>query len=302
MKINFKNKFWKIGRWFGLLFILLFIFRLIYGYVAVNTTYSSESTGDFFSSVENLRKNYASEKVSYKATKEQFSGHGFNTTGSAASNQKFEKTASIKSRTSDFEKDESTIKTTTTSYNGVIQYEQNTGLKGNRQIHLLIGISPEKFDVFYAEIQKIGRLLSSEVTKVDKTNDYRQLNATKVSIEKTLVSLKELKSRGGQIADFISLNEKILEVEERLQELGVELGNFDSVNEFCTVKLSLYEGKNTGKISFLHRVKVAFEWSVKYFIIIIFSLLLVSIAILLLLTIIDHFKIIQTIVNKIKEE
>ena len=302
MKINFKNKFWKIGRWFGLLFILLFIFRLIYGYVAVNTTYSADNTGDFFSSVENLRKNYASEKVSYKAAKEQFSGHGFNSTSSVASNQKFEKTASIKSRTSDFEKDESTIKTTTTSYNGVIQYEQNIGLKGNRQIHLLIGISPEQFDTFYGEIQKIGRLLSSEVTKVDKTNDYRQLNATKVSIEKTLVSLKELKSRGGQIADFISLNEKILEVEERLQELGVELGNFDSVNEFCTVKLSLYEGKNTGKISFLHRVKVAFEWSVKYFIIIIFSLLLVSIAILLLLTIIDHFKIIQKIVDKIKEE
>nr|GFD12335.1 hypothetical protein [Tanacetum cinerariifolium] len=101
-----------------------------------------------------------------------------------------------------------------------------------------------------------------EITKVDKTNEYRQLNAKKVSIEKTLASLNELKSKGGQISDFVSLNDKILEIEEKLQELGVELGNFDAENEFCTVKFSLYEGATEKSISFIHRLKVALEWTI----------------------------------------
>ena len=63
----------------------------------------------------------------------------------SASNQKFEKTASIKSKSSEFEADEKGIKEKTKAYNAVIQYEQNLGQKGNRQIHLLIGVNPEKF-------------------------------------------------------------------------------------------------------------------------------------------------------------
>src|SRR5690606_7303982 len=147
-----------------------------------------------------------------------------------ASHQKFEKTASVKTKTSEFEQDEHLIKSKTKLYKAVIQYEQNLGQKGNRQIHLLIGVNPEMFDSFYLDIQKIGMIKATEITKVDKTNEYRQLNAKKISIEKTLQSLIELKSKGGQISDFIALNEKILETEEQLQNLGVELGNFDEVN------------------------------------------------------------------------
>ena len=107
-----------------------------------------------------------------------------------ASNQKFEKTASIKTKTSEFEKDEKLIKDKVKNFNSVIQYEQNLGQKGNRQIHLLIGVNPSKFDSFYLEVQKIGVIKATEITKVDKTNEYRQLNAKKASIEKTLQSLK----------------------------------------------------------------------------------------------------------------
>lgn len=61
------------------------------------------------------------------------------------------------------------------------------------------------------------------ITKVDKTNEYRQLNAKKASLEKTLASLNDLKNKGGAISDFVSLHEKILEIETQIQELGVDL-------------------------------------------------------------------------------
>jgi hypothetical protein len=286
-------RFWKTGKWFGGLFVLLFLFRIIYGYVATDINQINDYSDNFFGSIDNLRKNYASEKFSLKGDVQAKSN--------IASNQKFEKTASLKSKTSEFEKDEKLIKAKTKSTNAVIQYEQNIGQKGSRQIHLLIGVNPEMFDSFYAEMQKIGVLKATEITKVDKTNEYRQLNAKKISIEKTLQSLNELKSKGGEIADFVSLNDKILETEEKLQELGVELGNFDTENEFCTVKFSLYEGSTEKNISFIHRVKVALEWAIQYFAIIVFTVLGLALAIFVILVVIDKFKLLKAIESKIHE-
>lgn len=292
MATNFKARFWKTSRWGFGLFVFLFAFRLLYGYIAADNNSGNDYSDNFFSSIDNLRKNYASEKIVMKDVQ---------VSSNIASNQKFEKTASIKTKTSEFEKDEKILKSRIKSYNAVIQYEQNLGQKGNRQIHLLIGVNPVLFDSIYIDLQKIGAVKATEITKVDKTNEYRQLNAKKTSIEKTLQSLNELKTKGGQITDFVTLNDKILEIEARAQELGVELGNFDAENEFCTVKLSIYEGATEKDISFIHRIKVAFEWTVKYFAIIAVTVFISGLTIFVLLLIVDKLKIINGVKNKITE-
>jgi hypothetical protein len=294
MTTNFKTRFWKISKWFGGLFILLFVFRLIYGFVATDTNTSNDYSDNFFSSIDKLRKNYASEKMTMK-------GGDVQVASNFASNQKYEKTASMKLKSSEFDNDEKLLKSKSKSFNSVIQYEQNLGQKGNRQIHLLIGVNPTLFDSLYIELKKIGVLKATEITKVDKTNEYRQLNAKKASIEKTLQSLNDLKAKGGQIADFVSLNDKILEIEEKAQELGVELGNFDAENEFCTIKLSMYEGATEKNISLIHRIKVALEWAIKYFAIIAVTTLVISLTIFVLLLIIDKLKVINAINKKINE-
>jgi hypothetical protein len=95
---SFKKRFWVMSKWFGGLFVLLFVFRFIYGYTAVHQVANNASNDDYFSNVNTLRKNYASEK-----------NGAFNdvaAASNAASNQKYEKTASIKSSTSQFDQDE----------------------------------------------------------------------------------------------------------------------------------------------------------------------------------------------------
>jgi len=293
MKTNFRTRFWKLIRWFVYLFILLFAFRIIYGYFEIDNSNSNDYSDNFFSGIDNLRKNYASEKIALKGDVQVSSN--------IASNQKFEKTASIKTKTSEYEKDEMALKAKIKTYNSVIQYEQELGQKGNRQIHLLIGVNPMLFDSLYFDFQKIGIIKATVITKVDKTNEYRQLNAKKTSIEKILQNLNDLKSKGGQISDFVALNDKILEIEEKAQELGVELGNFDTENEFCTIKLSLYEGATEKNISFIYRIKVALEWSIKYFAIIAATALTLSLTIFLLLLIVDKLKIINAISNKLNQ-
>ena len=256
MTTTFRKRFWILTKWFAAIFIILFVFRLFYGYFA-SDSYTPDNSGNFFSNVENLRKNYASEKIISKTNVQQ--------QASVASNQKYEKTATVKSKTSDFEVDEANIRKAIKLFNAVTQYEQNLGNEGNRELHLLIGVAPTTFDSFYQATLKIGTIRAKEITKVDKTNEYRKLNAKKISLETTLSSLNELKSKGGQISDYVSLHDKILEIETKLQELGVELGDFDTENEFCTVRFSLYEGATEKKVGLFQRVKIALEWTIKYY-------------------------------------
>lgn len=294
MPTNFKSKYKQFFIIGICLFLVLFVFRLIYGYLETNSNNSFDNSGDFFSSIQNLRKNYASEK-SMKMSEPSVSQ---NPSSNFASNQKYEKTASIKSKTSNFDEDKTKLEKATKDFKAVVQYEKNEGKKGNREIHLLIGVNPILFDSFYIDIQKIGALKATEITKIDKTNEYRQLNAKKISLEKTLTSLNELKTRGGAISDYVALHDKILEIEKQMQELGVELGNFDSENEFCSIRFSLYEGASEKQISLLHRLKVAFEWTIQYYLMMIFGLICLSAFIFIALLIIDKWNILRSIVDK----
>jgi len=294
MQISFKRKLRKISLLLGSLFVLLFLFRLFYGYSVGTTTEGGyEVNNDFFSSLQNLRKNYASEKLNNNGLSPD---HGnFSTT------QKYEKTATVRSRTLHFEDDEALIRKTAVSFNAPIQYEQGMGKKGNRELNLSIGVTPSSFDSIYRTVQQIGDLRSTSITKIDKTNEYRQLNAKKASLEKTLASLNELKNKGGAISDFVGLHEKILGIETQIQELGVDLGNYNTENEFCTLRFSLVEGSPRQKISGFQRIRIALEWTIKYYAVLVLSMTAVLLCSFLLLLILERLKIFSAILTRIRE-
>ena len=121
------------------------------------------------------------------------------------------------------------------------------------------------------------------------------------SLEKTLASLNDLKSKGGAISDFVRLHEKILEIETQIQELGVDLGNYNTENEFCTLRFSLYEGSPGRKMGFFHRAKIALEWTLQYYALLVVGLAGVLICGYLLVLILDKLKIFSAIVARIRE-
>jgi hypothetical protein len=243
-----------------------------------------------------MKKNYASEKIKNE-------GPAPADHGSFTATQKYEKTATVRSKSTHFEDGESLIRKTTSSFDAVIQYEESLGKKGSRELYLSIGANPSRFDSFYRAVQQIGELKSTTIIKVDKTNEYRQLNAKKASLEKTLASLNELKNKGGAISDFVSLHDKILEIETQLQELGVDLGNYDTENEYYTLRFALYEGSpSVGKKAGLFlRVKIALEWTIKYFALTVVALAAMLACAFLLLLIVEKLNIFAGVVRKIKE-
>ena len=119
-------------------------------------------------------------------------------------------------------------------------------------------------------------------------NEYLELNVRKASLEKTHQSLLEFKEKGGKIDEYVNLENRILEIEVELQNLGVNLGDFDESNEFCTVKFALTETKKAKEntISFYHRCKVALQWAIAWFLKVLsttFFLLLTAFIIVLLI-------------------
>ncbi len=267
------------------LFLILFIFRIIYGYKKpIENTFSPTS---FIENIDNVRKNYASKKYKNTAINQS----------TVKVDQKYEKIADINTKSTKFEKDEKFLRESIKKNEALIQFEQKNGNKGTRQLHLQIGVPPEKFDSLYYKLSKIGEVKSKQITKNDKTNEYKELNAKKASLEKIRNSLIELKSKGGEIADYIELENRILDIEQQLQSLGVNLGNFDDENEFCTVKFSITEGKEL-KISIIQRVKVSLEWTVKIYLKMIVIFFFVSLFIYLTLLAVDKLKIIQAIIKK----
>lgn len=284
MAATLRHRAWVLTRWFIGIFIGLFVFRLIYGYSLPDHVQVGTYDNDFFSGIE-LRKNYASEKGKGWSPGQADGGFQGPSTGS-----KYEKTATTRSRSNAFEHDQSRLQERIKQNEGVVQYEHRAGNPGDRQLHLLIGVDPERFDSFYVAVQSIGRIRSTEVTKVDKTNEYRQLNAKKASLEKTLVSLNELKTKSGDIDEYVTLHEKIRSIESELQGLGVELGNFDTENEFCSVRFSLYEGATERKVSLAQRLKAALEWTLEFYAIAIVCIVGVALASLVLVLLVDRLR------------
>ncbi len=257
------------------LFAVLFLCRLAFSYQKARSrdldlSEGINQTAGIFSDQASLRKNYASEKNFKEPAAPPDMG------GEAS--QKYEKTATLNARTDQFEEDERKLRQTSASFGAIIQYEQRSGNPNHRRLHLLIGVRPELFDSFYVASQRIGVIFVNEVTKVDKTTEFRELNAQKASLQKALSNLTDLKNRAGTIADLVGLHDKILEIEKQMQELGVELGNFSAENEFCTFRFSLLENAATRSISFVSRAFDAFKWTIQYYFLLLLGMLFVLVA------------------------
>jgi len=287
MKQTFKKRLKKLIFWLIIIFVILFIFRLMYGYT--KTFDDTPNQTQFFDNISNSKRNYATKKYKVKSN---------NSNQSAIKvDQKYEKIAEIKTKSTSFEEEEKSSRKTIEKLNALIQFEQKSGNKGYRKLNLVIGVPPENFDALYNQLITIGKVQAKQITKKDKTNEYKELNAKKHTLEKIRTSLIELKSKGGKIDEYMGLENRILEIEQQLQGLGVSLGDFDDENEFCTVQFSLLEGKEI-KIGTMQRVKVALEWTVKTYLRIMTTLFFLTLFAYFVLLGIDKLKVFERIINR----
>jgi Domain of unknown function (DUF4349) len=146
-----------------------------------------------------------------------------------------------------------------------VQFERATGLIGRRMLYLGVGVPPDRFDAFIDAIKAIGTSAQIEIIKNDKTNEYLQLHAKRATLEKAKAGLEALQASGGSIDERVHVQNRLTEIEEQLQELGVSLGEFDTQNELCTVKLTLRETAQAASRSWSRRIADALQWAAMYY-------------------------------------
>lgn len=182
-------------------------------------------------------KNYASSKIIVQQA----------ATATQVIDQKYERVANLAAHSSNFEKDRQQLAAIEQELGAVVQQENASGLEKARRMDITLGVVPAAFESLVERLKGIGTLDSITVNKTDKTAEYKALAAKRLSLEKTRDGLRALKVPGAALADLISLETRVLEIEGQIQDLGVSLGDFDEANSLCTVHYSLVEqGNNTG--------------------------------------------------------
>jgi len=157
--------------------------------------------------------------------------------------QKYEMISEIKSNSEDFDNDVNKVRQAISNLNGVVQMEYTSGLEKNndRALWISVGVTPSKFDLLVEDLKTIGNLTNFSVNKTDKTAEFNSYLAQRESLEKTLESYNVLKAQGGSIADLLILEEKIIQTEKEIIQMGVTLGLYDENQSMCTVDFTLGE-------------------------------------------------------------
>jgi hypothetical protein len=121
-------------------------------------------------------------------------------------------------------------------------------------------------------VKKLATLTSFDKNKTDKTNEFQALRAQKESLDKALASLNALKQqKSSPIEALVALESRILEIEQQLQGLGVNLGEFDAENSFCTVRVYLDQVMPATPTPIFVLFMSALEWAILYYMIFLIS-------------------------------
>ncbi len=243
--------------WASAGFIVLLGLRLGYGYLEHpdgrgGGARSVDDGGGF----ELEKRNYASAKIARSTS-----------TGATAIDQKYERVAEVRARARAFDDDEARVRAAAAEHGGVIQLERKQGLRGQRVLHLAVGVAPGRFDAFVEAVRAVGTASYVTVDKQDRTNDFKELAAKRAVLEASRDALVALKARSGTIAELVALEDRILDVHEQIQSLGISLGEFDEVNELCTIKLTLTEQLELPAVAgtsipVWRRLRAAVDWTV----------------------------------------
>ncbi|MBI5263522.1 MAG: DUF4349 domain-containing protein [Bradyrhizobium sp.] len=247
-----KFKLWHAGVAAILVFMALFGFRL---WVLSNGATPADGSRRLAVEFETKQRNYASVKFKGEAPAAPAVPAGIGL------QQKYERIASVGAASSSFEQDRQKANDEIKTHAALVQFEMMSGLPGNRDLQLGIGVPPDRFDELLSAMRAIGTTTSFNVVRNDKTNEYLRLRAHRASLEAARTQLQKLQAAGGSIDERLNLQNRLSEIEEKMQELGVSLGDFDSNNEFVTIKFGLREKTIARPRAWRFLVLSALEWT-----------------------------------------
>jgi len=286
-----KKKLLKGLLWVALGYVLLVLLYFLYleisdgRHIAIfeNRAYEARAAKMAYADGESSApRNYASLQVALPVLQAG---------GAQQFEQKYEKIASLSSHSTKFADDEKQTRDVIATHHALVQEEAVNNYDGRNVLNLTIGVPPGAFDTIVADLKRIGHIDDFHVTKTDKTNDFLQLKARRTTLEKARDALVALKTQGGKLEELVKVEQEVLKLEGEIQGLGVQLGQFDKVNEFCTVRFALTENGDRARTPHGDYLVAAIQWASGVYLAWLGIGCVGLIAVLLLIIIVDKSKI-----------
>lgn len=115
--------------------------------------------------------------------------------------------------------------------------------------YIVLRIPTGQLDAFVNGAGELGRVRSKRVSSVDITTEYVSASARKAAYEERKAQLEAILAEDGLSAsDRIAVIDSVSEVNAALQEIELQLTQYDSLVDYSTVRLEIFRATNVWAI------------------------------------------------------
>ena len=180
----------------------------------------------------------------------EYAGSGFNFDNSIMQpgvNRKIIFEGEIEARTKRFDEDLNTILTKLEQYGG---YQQNARVSGTkpekwqdigRSATLVLRVPSKHFDDFMNVLKGLGETVSTSVNGRDVSEEYFDTQSRLKTLRIQKERLESLLEKAATLEDIIEIENAIENTTARIEDLEIQLRNYDSLIDFSIVTVYLTE-------------------------------------------------------------
>ncbi len=178
----------------------------------------------------------------------------------STSNRKIYYTVNCSINTDNMTVSISKVKTATNLNGGYFENSEINGTNSNR-VSFTIRVKTENLNAFLEELSDFGEVTSQTMKSTDITSQYNNVEATIMAYETEVSILQTCIAAEVDPAKVIEYSKRIAELNIILNQYYRQLNNYDSLIEYSTIYLYLYNTQTTST-GFGEKVKDAFNGSI----------------------------------------
>ena len=174
-------------------------------------------------------------------------------------------TGNINVETTDYQASLATLTELETKYNAVVTSSDESTYNNNRHyLYLTVRVPSGQFHDFMNGSSVLGAVRNQSINRTDITKTYNDHTIEADALKIQLTRLQEMLAKAETIEDMLAIEDRLLNVETRLNQLNSAIDNMDMDVAYSTVNISINEviqySPGTKKdATFLDRLKIAFE-------------------------------------------
>jgi hypothetical protein len=207
------------------------------------------------------------------------------TAAQASDSRKIIMSASISLQTTGYDKSVMDLETLVTQYGGFVQDSSTEGTgksDSSRTASYVVRIPSSKLDDFLNSVGGIGKVISKSKKGQDVTQDYFDTDARLTTLKAEEARILDILKKTTNMTDVITVEQRLTDVEDQIEQLTGELQKWDSLVDLSTVNINISEVKviTSTPDNFGSRIASVFSSSLNALVVTLKYILIVIIAVL----------------------